>query len=320
MSATTSTRNDPGRVQSQGPHSATILLHSPSCRPESADDSRGSYAIEGNAQYPWPSNAEPIATADTNVPLASHYIYRPVQPIYEDLWEELCPPSTLDLYSKETQDSTSPTELQVSGTWTPDESPNEVAENLLGQCGSTLMTDQSIGLLAASLSESLQAYRDFCQKHVIPARKQQVQEDGCCVHFKYRLIATRGESGTKCPLYHFDHVPVRWIQTFVGPGVDMVVGNDGVRWEAFQSYERDEDDHELSLTDEERNDFRVDASVANVYSAPPGEAVLMIGNEFNGNQQDISALSSRVRPVVHKSPQMPQGRPRVRFTQDIVFH
>jgi hypothetical protein len=76
--------------------------------------------------------------------------------------------------------------------------------------------------------------------------------------------------------------------------------------------------------------LRVDADAATVYCAPQGEAVLMLGHKFDGiaakgssspkqqhRQQSTSAAatSSRIRPVVHKSPNVPAGQARVRFTQ-----
>jgi Protein of unknown function (DUF1826) len=275
--------------------------------------------MDGCAQYPWPSlTSRPTGSPDTDSVLSSHYVYRPVNPIRYDLWEGLCPPSKVD------RSSTSPSQVDVSGTWTPDENPDEVARILLGQCdpGSTLMmSQQTVDSLAASLSESLGSYRDFCQTHLITDRRKQVR-DYCCVRFRYRLVATRGPSGTKCPLYHIDHVPVRWIQTFVGPGVDMVVGDAGIRWDAFESHNENDDD-DVSLTDEDLNDLRVDATAANVYHAGQGEAVVMIGKEFRGTNKGNPQLppsSSRLRPVVHKSPKIPIGQARVRLTQDVEFH
>ena len=317
MSAIAWRLNNSGRGPYLQLHSSTILYHSISDRSESTDDLPGDCAIEWDSPLRWHSLAKPMATSYTDSPLASSYIYRHVKPIYVDLWERLCPTWTVDRFSKRIPSSMSPSQVDVFGTWTPNDDPDEVAKNLLRQCDSTPMTEEHIRLLAANLSESLRGFRDFCQEHVLPSRAQ--FPDTFCVRFKYRLIATRGRSGTKCPLYHVDHVPVRWIETFVGPGVDVVVGDVGVRWNAFHS--DDQDDFELSLTDEERNGLRVDASVADVYFAQPGEAVLMIGNEFSGDEEGLVPPSSvRVVPVVHKSPQIREGQPRVRFTQDIAFH
>lgn len=55
--------------------------------------------------------------------------------------------------------------------------------------------------------------------------------------FKARIVSTRGTSGTKCPRYHVDHVPMRWVQSLVRPGCDYVVGSDGICWEAINGME-----------------------------------------------------------------------------------
>lgn len=37
-----------------------------------------------------------------------------------------------------------------------------------------------------------------------------------------RIVSTRGKSGIKCPRWHADHVPVRLVMSFIGPGCDYV--------------------------------------------------------------------------------------------------
>lgn len=288
-------------------------------------------------RYPWPSTpTRPLPTA--------HYFYQPETPVYADLWEGLCPP--LESTNRD-DDRWRDFEGDVGGSWTPNEDPYGVAESIVRRCAPTsLVSEGTIEALATNLCESLRSYRDFCNVHILANRQhhdhQHPHNDDNHEHvlghkhnnvrLKYRMMITRGGDGIKCPLFHYDHVPVRWIQTFVGPGVELVMDGVGVRWNAFYSFDRD-DDEEDKLTIEERNTLRVDANVANVYCAPSGEAVLMIGNEFDGSiegstsqkqqhhQQPPAAsslsTSSRVRPVVHKSPKVPAGQVRVRFTQDI---
>ncbi|KAL3923635.1 MAG: hypothetical protein SGILL_001546 [Bacillariaceae sp.] len=144
------------------------------------------------------------------------------------------------------------------------------------------------------------------------------------LRFKCRLVATTGTSGAKCPQFHIDHVPVRWIQSFVGPGVELVVGNKGVRWGAFSHMDDDDgdedEDEDVFWTPQQRNEQLVDGKAANIYSAQPGEAVLMLGSEWNQiSAQASSATSSAVDPVVHKSPELPESQSRVLLTQDIVI-
>ena len=57
------------------------------------------------------------------------------------------------------------------------------------------------------LGQSFRTFEDFCRRYLDPART--------C---RARLVASRGRQSTKCPQWHTDYVPVRWIQALVGPG------------------------------------------------------------------------------------------------------
>jgi hypothetical protein len=315
------------------------------------DEGEGREVVQ---QYPWPS------TPSKQLPTAQ-YFYQPEAPVHEDLWERVCPPVNSNKNSWWQVDHPA-FEGDIGGTWTPHEDPFVVAETIVRRFTPIeSVSEGTINLLAANLAESLRTYRDFCNVHILANRHHENEHhhDDATeytddtndknnnskkldhhnnnkhnhVRLKYRLTITRGEKGVKCPLFHYDHVPVRWIQTFVGPGVELVMDGVGVRWDAFHSFDRDIQEEDLTI--DERNTLRVDADIATVYCAPQGEAVLMIGNEFDGSttgsssplnqlhlQQPLSSASSsltssRIRPVVHKSPKVPAGRARVRFTQDI---
>lgn len=104
---------------------------------------------------------------------------------------------------------------------------------------------------------------------------------------KCRLVATRGHSGAKCPQFHIDNVPCRWIQTMVGPGVELVNtststststtcckvpdtdgnsnadgdadGGEVIRWDAFHNYSpttrsRSDNNNDGINDDENQND------------------------------------------------------------------
>jgi hypothetical protein len=213
-------------------------------------------------QYPWPS------TPTKQLP-TSHYFYQPETPVYEELWERLCPPlesSTNWMHWKQDRESLG----DFGGSWTQDEDPYVVAETIARQCAPmTLMSDEgTIKALATCLTESLRTYLDFCKVHVLANRHHHDQHHHHLHHqnthndddnnnendhhnehkhkhnhvrLKYRLMITRGEDGVKCPLFHYDNVPVRWIQTFVGPGVELVMDGVGVQWDTFHSFDHEEE-------------------------------------------------------------------------------
>jgi hypothetical protein len=116
--------------------------------------------------------------------------------------------------------------------------------------------------------------------------------------FKARVVATRGSQGTKCPRWHYDHVPLRHIQALVGPGCDYVVSEDGVD----RLFLNEADECETDLI----NKDMVDISVADVRQGREGEAIILRGVE--GSE----------RPAVHKSPELPWWQGRLLLTVDIL--
>lgn len=118
-------------------------------------------------------------------------------------------------------------------------------------------------------------------------------------NFKARVVATRGSSGTKCPRWHVDHVPLRWIQALVGPGCDYVMGSDGIDWNVVNGMETVDEDANMELVDE---------NVADVRHAPEGQGVVLLGAENEAG----------CFPAVHKSPSLNPFQGRVLLTLDVV--
>ena len=152
----------------------------------------------------------------------------------------------------------------------------------------------------ACLAASLEAFMAFCEEHL----KQE-----SFIGYSARLVATRGSPSTKCPAWHQDHVPVRWIQSLVGPGCQWVELSD---WVAAD--ESDDASSVIQESVEEMNQRRVDTSVP-VHQASPGEAVLLVGrswSEFCIENQNLPA-------VVHRSPSgfLP-WQPRILLTMDLL--
>lgn len=117
--------------------------------------------------------------------------------------------------------------------------------------------------------------------------------------FKARIVATRGPSGTKCPRWHVDHVPLRWIQSLVGPGCDYVLGCEGIDWKAMNDFDSVEKDVNGKLVNED---------VAIVCHAPTQQGVVLWGAE---NTKSLT-------PAVHKSPSLGVFEGRVLLTLDLV--
>ncbi|KAG7338969.1 DUF1826 domain containing protein [Nitzschia inconspicua] len=307
----------------------------------------GDNTIKGNLQgtevfvpsSSWPNEG------DACCELSSFHIYNPISDIDQSAaaWRKLCPSASNEnngnffLSIPFTVQRSRPNRIQsldVTRLWTLDDDPLHVAADMVRECVhfqcdgdcATPSTDDAAKeqILLSSLSESLITYRDFCKTYLIPFIPKR---DNNNIRFKCRLVATIGTSGAKCPQYHIDQVPVRWIQTFVGPGVELVVGNKGVQWDAFQTANGEDDDdspiemEKVSWTPEERNRQLLDPNLANVYRVQEGTAVLMLGNEWNNYVTSVhSSKGAQIQPVVHKSPIISSTtQPRVLLTQDILF-
>jgi hypothetical protein len=317
-------------------------------------------------RYPWPdekSTNDKMLFQDQ-----SHYSYHPKEIVNHQYWQELCPPPSPKKtffspisFGQQPSHNQPPSSLDISITWAPDEEdPCDVARKIVQEClrsqkiDSKQDDDKFISSVEDSLAESLRTYRDFCQTHLIQQEEHRIDTKGCDRNcdcgdndnnidlletpsknnpnnrtlMKCRLVASRGNSGGKCPQFHIDHVPCRWIQTFLGPGTDIVLVDDRdsdggvINWEAFSNSrtgeDNDEDDEDdiVSWNVKDRNKLLVDSTRANVYHSKEGEALLLAGSRWN----DYAAVSSSItKPVVHKSPVCSDDQCRVLFTQDITF-
>jgi hypothetical protein len=214
-------------------------------------------------------------------------------------WRELIPP----LWN--TRSSSGSSEgVDVTIEWSIHDDPDKVARDMIRQStASTTVTTPSQQQIQ-HLSQSLFYFRELCADKLTPISR-----------FKARLVATRGPTGTKCPQWHIDHVPVRWIQSLVGRGCEFVESNDGVNWQAVNGLDEDE-----TLLDSvaARNRALVDPQTATIRRATEGRAVLLIGNRWQEYSKDAS--SKYIQPAVHKSPApIPLWEGRVLLTQDVIL-
>jgi Protein of unknown function (DUF1826) len=163
---------------------------------------------------------------------------------------------------------------------------------------------------------SMQSFQDFCEHNKI--------EQGS---FAARLVASRGTVGAKCPIWHVDQVPCRWIQALAGPGCEWVVNRDAVQWDQFYHNgvggHRDTQDNPIHDTADEalvvsnacRNEQLVNRQRAIVRHAREGEGVILMGSHCGDLDSDVTLAA------VHKSPKIAvpwQGR--VLLTLNVLRH
>lgn len=223
--------------------------------------------------------------------LASYYSHTPITTAGD--WHRFCPPLW----------PTKKRPVDVTVTWKRSDSNATVAAAtaMIREMDPHLPPTETMAY-ADILSSYLLSFSDFCQEHF---KK--------CPEFKARIVASRGSSGTKCPQWHIDHVPVRWIQALAGPGCDFLPNDDGVNWAAVNAL-----DDTLDRVGS-RNRLLVNTDVANIYAAKEGEAILLAGNRWSELCKD--KFQSRCnKPIVHRSPvSIRKWQSRLLLTQDVIF-
>lgn len=137
-----------------------------------------------------------------------------------------------------------------------------------------------------SLADSFNAFMTFCDDNL-----QGVEG------YTARVVATRGPPSTKCPAWHQDHVPVRWIQSLYGPGCEWVDLQD---WSTGTD-EADAEDDSVLLNEsvDDMNRRRVDPNEP-IHQSCPGQAVMLVGRSWRRYCRN-PALAD-LPAVIHKSP------------------
>jgi len=163
-------------------------------------------------------------------------------------------------------------------------------------------------MMISSLAASLEAFMDFCDAHLLPV-----------AGYTARIVATRGSPSTKCPAWHQDHVPVRWIQSLVGPGCEWVELADKDSWDTAPEdaeSEKEEASAVMKESVDELNQRRIDPRTP-IHQELPGEAVLLVGRLWD--QHCRHAKNQNLTAVVHRSPSgFLQWEGRVLLTMDVL--
>jgi Protein of unknown function (DUF1826) len=201
---------------------------------------------------------------------------------------------------------------------------NAAAERLLQlvlPSGSIVPTSKVRNEMRIDVAESMQSFQEFCEQNKI--------EHGS---FSARLVASRGTVGAKCPVWHVDQVPCRWIQALVGPGCEWVANKDAVQWDQFYLDGSDNNTHHNNDTKMEealvsnacRNEQLVNRQRAIIRHAQEGEGVILMGGRrfgSGGGGGDGSHSDDDDVVAVHKSPEITapwQGR--VLLTLNVLRH
>ncbi|GAX20202.1 hypothetical protein FisN_12Hh047 [Fistulifera solaris] len=156
-----------------------------------------------------------------------------------------------------------------------------------------------------NIASSMQSFVTYCSEHLYQAPPQ---------GFKARLVCGRGISSAKCPRWHVDQVPVRYIQALVGPGCQYL-DCQGPLMKLNETTEEDDDqpnnaEEDTSSSLHDYVERLVQRHPEYVQQTREGEAVILVGNEW---------ADRTAHPCIHKSPSglMPWNG-RILFTIDVV--
>ena len=165
-----------------------------------------------------------------------------------------------------------------------------------------------------NIASAMKQFSTFCNDHHTHTNNDSRRS----VSFTMRLLCTYGGSsraGTKCPIWHIDHVPCRYIQTFYGPTC-MLINNNRDNHIVYRriTQDHDSDDDEEFVSVEDRNEvlLRGMDATRSVGQAVVGEGIILLGNAWSQWATGSGvADDANVNAAVHKSPPMTtpnQGR------------
>lgn len=181
------------------------------------------------------------------------------------------------------------------------------AKELLEGCGIYRDTKESICVL-----DHLTSVLSFYQEIVSYGGEE---KDRKC---KARIVSTRGHVGTKCPRWHADHVPVRLVMSLIGPGCVFIpetleegkpIGAVPVDRVALNGLDLDDT--------AAANRIIVPDEKGTVHSSA-GDAVLLMGREWEDCSVGDSHQAGHLHAAVHKSPTLDPFQGRVLLVVDIV--
>lgn len=217
--------------------------------------------------------------------------------------------------------------VDVTLDWQSYDDVTAVARSMLEKPQSTgiIMDDDA---LVEQLAECMLTFQSFCEEHLqVKSLSSSLSsltnyhqrppiDDDKIQGFRARIVATRGKKATKCPKWHVDHVPVRWIQSLVGPGCNYIerAGDNSqaqTEWNRIQHYlERDAVDAIIP------NPGSSSSSQLQAHQAEEQQIILLVGKRWNEFTKEC--CQPFVPPVLHKSPEIPFWQGRVLLTMDVI--
>jgi len=238
------------------------------------------------------------------------------------------------------------TNVYVRSTRVPSDTWNRIVPNLfsVGPLKSPFDSNMDVTVTFSNASEGAQKLVD---RFVFPSTKKKEEafehlqeclelfqnlyyESNRCnyrhtpLHYRARIVATRGVGGGKCTRFHVDHVPIRLVCALEGPGVVYI---DECSSKAVVSSDNTIDwRHGLINASEETNTEKVNNDILrriaslsiDVKHARTGDAVVLLGKQWEDTSIVGSSQGTYVRAAAHRSPTLTPFQGRVLLTVDVI--
>jgi len=271
------------------------------------------------------SRVEPPPAGLSEPIVTSANIFQIPCPTKTNAWSQLIPEVSL-IPAKQRRGS------DVTVEWHRNDNLAQVAESMVQKLDA--VRDQQV--LVDHLTQCMQEYQDFCVQHLRVVAPSHSSSSCCCNDhskeedgaeepttisgFRARVVATRGPSGTKCPKWHLDVVPCRWIHALVGPGCDYVdYSGDDVN--SQQQEEAEWNSIQVLLGSDDENDkerlisLLKESKTFEIRQAEEQEVALFVGKRWNECTKEQQPF---VPAVLHKSPDISFWQGRVLLTMDCI--
>jgi Protein of unknown function (DUF1826) len=187
--------------------------------------------------------------------------------------------------------------------------------------------------MVQNIASAMKEFSTYCDSHHHHAKSN--NEAHQTLSFTMRMLCTYGgrRAGTKCPIWHIDHVPCRYIQTFYGPTCmfinnhrdNRIIYHRIIAQHMSQATLDDNDSNDEFLSVEERNEILLQGidDKSCIGHASVGEGIILLGNAWtqwtmsddDDNDKHTAALPAA---AVHKSPHITSpNQGRILFTINV---
>ena len=127
-----------------------------------------------------------------------------------------------------------------------------------------------------NLVSSMTSFVKYCRSNLDTAGNHNK-----IVSYKLKLDVMYGTTATRCPLWHADNVPIRWIQTYTGPGCQYLWEDPTKKPNPFLERVRMTDnEREGSLYGPQWKETLVQMSSVPISQSPTGAPIMFIGRKW----------------------------------------